>query len=217
MQAAVLAGLEEIPIDAIECDDATAVKLSHIENSRRRSLNALDEAEEIMYLLCLTLEKDRDEVKRLLYQFKNAAEGNASIDPQVQATVIAVFEEVASEISVSAFAASRLPLLELPLDVMEAYRSNRINLSAAILLGRVDDEDLRGQLIEEVANGLSVIQLKSRLRPKEARSVSGGLDKLRAQVEKIVPEKLSEGEKEEVRDRLLALQGVLKKKLKEIL
>jgi ParB family chromosome partitioning protein len=59
LDAANAAGLIEIAVDIVETDDVTAVKLSRAENVRRRNLNELDDTEEILYLLMLTLKKNR--------------------------------------------------------------------------------------------------------------------------------------------------------------
>lgn len=66
LDAAIATGLTEIPADIAEVDDITAVKLSRVENVRRRNLNVIDDTEELLYLLTLVLQQSREQVKKLL-------------------------------------------------------------------------------------------------------------------------------------------------------
>lgn len=220
LHAGIKAGLTEIPVDIVETDDITAVKLSRVENARRRSLNALDDTEELLYLLMVTLERSREETKKLLYRFKNAAEGNSSIDLQISETIQSVFDEVAPELGVKSFISSRLPLLELPEDVLEAYSSGQLEYTKAIELGRVEDKTIRQTLLREtMEEGLSLSALKARIRPTSTRTVIDKMEKLRAQIEGINQKsicKLSTDQRIQLKQTITGLETLLQQKLREL-
>jgi ParB family chromosome partitioning protein len=59
----------------------------------------------------------------------------------------------------------RLPLLNLPEDVLSALRSGRIEYTKAKAIASVKDEELRQQLLEDaIANSLSLSQIKEKVR-----------------------------------------------------
>jgi ParB family chromosome partitioning protein len=220
LDAAIAAGLTEIPVDIVETDDVTAVKLSRVENARRRNMNALDDTEELLYLLTLTLSKSRTETKKLLYQYKNASEGNSSIDPQIRETIEILFEEVAPELEVMTFVSSRLPLLELPTDVLQVYNTGQLAYTKAIELGRVEDERLRQALLQEtIEQGLSLSALKARIRPTSPRTALDRMNKLRQPIEAMNQKsisKLSLEQRKQLKQTIEELSTLLEQKLKDL-
>ncbi len=221
LDAALAAGLTEIAADIAEVDDITAVKLSRVENVRRRNLNALDDTEELIYLLTLTLNKSREETKKLLYRYKNAVEGNSSINPQTKEVIESLFKEVAPEIEITTFVSSRLPLLDLATNVIEAYNKGLLEYTKALELGRIGDSVLREQLLQEtIEQGLSLSALKARIRPTvSTRTIIDKMDKLQGQVEGISKKtvsKLSLTQRNELKQKLTNLEVLLKQKLVEL-
>ncbi len=221
LDAALAAGLTEIAADIAEVDDITAVKLSRVENARRRNLNALDDTEELIYLLTLTLKISREETKKLLYRYKNAAEGNSSVSSQTKEAIESLFEEVAPELEITTFVSSRLPLLDLPANVIEAYSQGLLEYTKALELGRIEDEILRQQLLQEtIEQGLSLSALKARIRPTaSARTIIDKMDKMQGQVESInqkTVRKLSITQRNQLKQKLSSLEVLLKQKLAEI-
>ncbi len=221
LDAALAVGLTDIAADIAEVDDITAVKLSRVENARRRNLNALDDTEELIYLLTLTLKKSREETKKLLYRYKNATEGNSSVSSQVKEAIESLFKEVAPELEITTFVSSRLPLLDLPVNVVEAYSKGLLEYTKALELGRVEDEVLREQLLQEtIEQGLSLSALKARIRPTaSSRTIIDKMDKLKEQVEGISQKtvrKLSSSQRSQLRQKLTSLEILLKQKLTEL-
>jgi len=220
LEAGIAAGLAEIPVDIVETDDLTAVKLSRVENARRRNLNALDDTEELLYLLALTLGKSREETKKMMYRFKNAAEGNSSIDSQTKEKIETVFHEVAPDLNVMTFVSSRLPLLELPENVLEAYIAGQLEYTKAVELGRIEDESVRQILLQEtIEQGLSLSALKARIRPKSPPTTIDRIEKFRGQIESINRKaflKLPLAQRQELKQTIKELEGLLKQKLKEL-
>ncbi|PZD70469.1 putative chromosome-partitioning protein ParB [Acaryochloris thomasi RCC1774] len=217
LDAATAAGLTEIKVDIAEVDDVTAVKLSRVENTRRRSLNALDDTEELLYLLTLVLGKTKKETIRSLYRYKNAAEGKAKIDQGIKSLIESTFIEAAPELGVKTFVTSRLPLLELPTEVLAAYNSGKIEYTKAIFLGRIEDPKLRASLLHEaVSNKLSLAALKKKAKPTVQTNAVDSITKLHSRIDSIGSKqisKLSKRQKTKFKKSILELE----KKLQDIL
>ncbi|MTJ15761.1 MULTISPECIES: AAA family ATPase [unclassified Dolichospermum] len=63
------------------------------------------------------------------------------------------------------FVSNRLPLLKLPIDILEALRSGKIEYTKANAIARVKNEQLRQSLLAEaIASRLSLTQIKERIR-----------------------------------------------------
>lgn len=220
LDAAIAAGYTDIPADIIEVDDITAVKLSRVENARRKDLNALDDTEELLYLLTLTLGKDRTETIECLYRYKNASEGKSSISAEVRAVIEAVFEEVAPDISLPTFITSRLPLLKLPEDILQAYNAGQIEYTKAMVLSRVQDDLTRQELLREVVEqGLSLSALKAKIIPASGKNVMDRVNKIERQIDGLTAKsiaELSSEQRDRLKESLLVLKASLQKKLKEL-
>ena len=205
LEAAIDAGLKNIKVDIVETDDITAVKLSRIENARRRNLNELDDTKELLYLLSLTLEVSESEVVKLLYQMKNAAEGKATplLAKQEQA-IHSIFTEVAPDISWQSFISVRLRLLNLPEDVLAVYNTGQLAYTKALAIAQIEDENLREQLLElTIQEQWTVETLKHQIKTLQANPqqelapeskshpVINRLEKIETQIQAITPQKMS--------------------------
>jgi ParB family transcriptional regulator, chromosome partitioning protein len=220
LDAAIEAGYTAISADIADVDDITAVKLSRVENARRKDLNALDDTEELLYLLMLTLRKNRDETIECLYRYKNASEGKSSIADRDREAIEAVFKEVAPDISLLTFITSRLPLLKLPENILQAYNAGRLEYTKAMVLSRVEDELIREELLEEVVEqGLSLSALKAKIAPTSGRTVIDRVNKIERQIDGLNSKSiadLSAEQRERLKTSLLGLKVSLQKKLKEL-
>lgn len=233
LDAAIDAGLDTIKADIIETDDITAVKLSRIENVRRRNLNELDDTKELLYLLSLTLDRNEAEVVKLLYQMKNAAEGKAEpISAELEQAIHAVFTEVAPDISWQSFVSVRLRLLNLPKDVLSIYNSGQLAYTKALAIAQVEDEDQREQLLSlTVEEEWSVETLKNQIKqlqanPKQKLSsqnkshpVVSRLGKMEHQIQALTPQKvgkLSQGQREDLLIAINRMEQLLQAKKLEL-
>ncbi|WP_017720797.1 ParB/RepB/Spo0J family partition protein [Kamptonema formosum] len=67
------------------------------------------------------------------------------------------------------FIVTRLRLLKLPEDILEALRRGRIEYTKAKAIARIKDDEFRGELLEEaIAKPLSLSQIKERIRQHQA-------------------------------------------------
>ena len=80
-----------------------------------------------------------------------------------QQLIEAVFTTV-GRLSIESFRTHRIPLLNLPEDILEALRSGQIEYTKAKAIAAVKDEELRKQLLEEaIALSLSLSQIKEKV------------------------------------------------------
>jgi len=110
------------------------------------------------------------------------------------------------------FVQHRLPLLRLPEDLKAALEEGAIPYTAALELKKVKDEALRKALLEEVKAGLSLRDLKARVREALKREKAPkpwhrevGERLMRLDLEALPPEKRAEVE--ELLERLERVLG----------
>jgi len=165
-RAAKMAGLEAVPAIVLEVDEKAAQAIALMENLQREDLNPYEETVAVLDLLALELGKGREEAVRLLQQMRHAKRGNIAHNvvgsPEAQ-KVEEVFR-LLGRMSWESFVQHRLPLLNLPEDLKAALEEGAIPYTAALELKKVKDEALRKALLEEVRAGLSLRDLKTRVR-----------------------------------------------------
>ena len=165
-RAAKLAGLEAVPAIVLEVDEKTAQAIALMENLQREDLNPYEETLGVLDLLSLELGRSREEVVSLLYRMRNEAKGkvtqNALGNPEAE-RVEKLFQAL-GRLTWESFVQTRLPLLTLSEDLKEALEDGSIPYTAALELKKVKDEALRRELLEEVKEGLSLRDLKARIR-----------------------------------------------------
>jgi ParB family chromosome partitioning protein len=165
-RAAKEAGLDAVPVTIRDLSDEESLQLALVENLQREDLNPLEEAEGILQLLGIRLEISPDDVPALLYRMRNEAIGNVNQNVLIssEATIVqAVFSELAT-ITWESFATTRLPLLHLPQEVIDALRSGKLAYTKAQVIARVKDPEQRSELLEAtVSQGLSLTQVKEQI------------------------------------------------------
>ena len=166
-RAALQVGLKEIPIVIRKLNDREALQLSLVENLIREDLNPIEETEGILQLLSLRLNQDTDNVVSLLYRMQNEAKGKVTqnvLGSDDSEAIEAVFDALGM-ISWESFVSSRLPLLKLPEDVLEALRKGEIEYTKATAIARVKDLAQRTALLEAtIVDNLSLTQINERIK-----------------------------------------------------
>jgi len=165
-RAAQEVGLTSIPVVIRELSDEEALQLALVENLQREDLNPLEETEGILQLLSLRLKIPLTDVPPFLYRMRNEAIGsvnqNVLINEEAQAVQV-VFAELGT-VSWESFATARLPLLRLPIEIMEALRGGKIAYTKAQVIARVKDDVQRQQLLEQaIAEDFSLNQIKEQI------------------------------------------------------
>ena len=165
-RAARMAGLAEVPVRVLDVGEREARLLALLENLQREDLNPYEETLGVLDLLSEELGKTREEVVALLHRMRDEARGrvphNVVGSPEAQ-RVEEVFRAL-GRMSWESFVQHRLPLLSLPGDLRAALEAGALPYTAALELKKVKDPEARARLLEEAKRGLSLRELKARVR-----------------------------------------------------
>src|SRR5215208_3630012 len=172
-RAARDAGLAEVPVVVRKMGDEEAVQYALLENLQREDLNPVEETEGILRLLALGLEKDIEDVISLLYKMQNSLRHQARREGSIvthnvmgnpeEEVVLGIFEGLGI-MTWESFVNNRLPLLNLPTDILEALRSGRMAYTKARIIARLKDEKERKAVLQEaIAQDLSLSVIRSRV------------------------------------------------------
>jgi len=174
-RAATMAGLTEVPIVAKAMDDTITYQVRLVENLQREDLNTLEETEGILELLALRLAISVDETVKLLQKMENEAKGKITRNVTGNSQTLLI-EEVFTALGSmrwDSFVRNRLPLLNLPPDVLEVVRSGRLEYTKARAIARVKDQEIRIELVETAIDyNLSLSEIKQKVKEIEQQSES---------------------------------------------
>lgn len=173
-RAARDAGLTEVPVVVRKMGDEEAVQYALLENLQREDLNPVEETEGILRLLTLGLKKDVEDVASLLYRMQNSLRHQARREGSIvthnvmgnseEEVVLGIFDGLGT-MTWESFVNNRLPLLNLPDDILKALRSGRIAYTKARAIARLKDKEEREAMLREtIAQDLSLAALRSRVR-----------------------------------------------------
>ena len=166
-RAAQKAGLTEIPVVVRELTDEEALQLSLIENLQREDLNPVEETEAILQLLATQLSSSAEEARALLYRMQNEVKGKVTqnvLGSQEGELVKTMFDSLGL-MSWESFVSSRLPLLNLPDEVIEALRQGQIEYTKAQAIARLKDTQARQALLfKAIQENLSLKEILERIR-----------------------------------------------------
>src|SRR4028118_428925 len=167
LRAAREAGLTEVPIVSRVLDDKQAFQIALMENLQREDLNPVEETEAVLELLALVLEIDTREVVSVLHQSYNAKQRGIELNQNVLIQLEKIESLLASigRFNAGTFRSTRLPLLNLPSDVLGALRKGEIEYTKAMAIARVKNEKLRADLLSlAIAENLSLNEIKAHIK-----------------------------------------------------
>jgi ParB family transcriptional regulator, chromosome partitioning protein len=167
LRAAREVGLGEIPIVSHDLDDKQALQVALMENLQREDLNPVEETEAVLEILSLSLEIEPSEVVSILHQSFNAKQRGIELNQNVLIQLEQI-ETVLSQIgrfNAGTFRSSRLPLLNLPDDILSVLRRGEIEYTKAQIIARVKSEQQRSELLKiAIAENLSLSEIKTKIK-----------------------------------------------------
>lgn len=179
LRASQIAGLTEVPVVVHDIDDITTYQVRLVENLQREDLNPLEETEGILELLAIQMQITQEEVSSHLNRMRNVCDRYKQENSELRHNVMSqpqtqIIEELFASLgrmSWESFVKNRLPLLNLPQDVLEVLRSGQIEYTKAKAIARVEDEEIRKQLIEDAkVLNLSLSEIKRKIQDIEQQS-----------------------------------------------
>lgn len=167
LKAARRIGLETMPAVVRDLSDQDARLHALLDNALRHDLGPLEETESIITLVSTTLNEPEADVIRLLRNIgKNVRKVGNNVVPQKWETVLGIFSALGKNIG--SFRSHSLPMLDWPLDVKDAVRSQQIAVSKGRIIARVEDENERKQMLNQaIEEGMTVEQIKRIRREKD--------------------------------------------------
>ncbi|MEP0958510.1 ParB/RepB/Spo0J family partition protein [Microcoleus sp. FACHB-1515] len=174
LRAAQEVGLTQIPIVSREFSDQQALQVALIENLQRDDLNPIEETEAVLELLALALDTNIDEVKSIIYQAANSKNRGQELKENVSLQLEKI-ESCLAELgrfNLESLRSSRLPLLNLPSNILDTLREGKLEYTKARSIARVKNEQHRDELLEEaIDQSLSLNEIKVRI--KESKPDAG--------------------------------------------
>jgi ParB family chromosome partitioning protein len=175
-RASQILELAEVPVVIRSLSDEDALEIALIENFARSAFTDLEETDGVLRLLAVKLKISPPEVPPLLHHIQNQQRGRAAANNVIGNDVIDVVQEVLTtlgNIKLDSFISNRLPLLNLPTDILEVLRQGKLETSKAKAIARVQNESIRMQLLEDaLAYNLSLSEIKRKVQEIEQQSRS---------------------------------------------
>jgi len=165
LRAAREAGLSDVPIVVHELDDRQALQVALLENLQREDLNPIEETDAVLDLLMLALDAEKEAVISLFYQAHRNKHRGQELGQNVLSQLKIVQEVIdgIGRFTLDSFRSSRLPLLNLPDDVLDLLRQGQLEYTKAQAIARVKDELQRTELLQQaMARNLSLSEIKDR-------------------------------------------------------
>jgi ParB family chromosome partitioning protein len=162
-RAAISVGLEKVPVIIRELADEEALQLAILENLQREDLNPIEETEGLLQLLALKVNETPESVIALLNQAAHPE--RHSVDNVIHSQKWQLVKEVFTTVgkfSPESFRTNRLPLLNLPSEVLDALRQGHIAYTKARAIAQVKNEAQRQALLKSaIEENLSLVQIKA--------------------------------------------------------
>ncbi|NJM99843.1 MAG: ParB/RepB/Spo0J family partition protein [Phormidesmis sp. RL_2_1] len=171
-RAAKATEMETIPVIIKKMSDDDATEIAILENLQRQDLNPIEETEAILDLISKRLSQSQATVISLLNRASHA--GLKSADNVIHTSEWKIIEsvfEIVGRFTPESFRSNRLPLLKLPIDVLEELRTGSIQYTKAREVAKIQDSEARQSLLREViASNMPLREIRDHI--KESKSTA---------------------------------------------
>ncbi|PZV05278.1 MAG: chromosome partitioning protein ParB, partial [Leptolyngbya sp.] len=163
-RAAQAVGLTEVPVVIRDLTSQEVIQVALLENLQREDLNPVEETEAILQLLCINLKCSCEEVISLLNQVAHIKKQGGELTNNVireQWEIVERLFNVVGRLTPDSFRSNRLPLLNLPDNILESLRQGKVEYTKARAIAQLKDENERHKLLEKVVEEeLSVREIR---------------------------------------------------------
>jgi ParB family chromosome partitioning protein len=167
-------GWKEIPAIILkDISDEQSMLIMLSENIQRENLNVYDQTVGIMEYIGLAFNLNFEEVKKLLYHFRNVDSKTIASDPEkseVQRERMESITQKLGNISVASLI-NRLKVFSLKEIILDALKEGKVSYTAATELNKIADMQKIKNFIEALASGQSSIKdIKAYLKEQKKKS-----------------------------------------------
>lgn len=168
-RAAKELNLPEVPVVIHTLNDKEAIQVALIENLQREDLNPIEETQGILNLLSIELDSSLEETKSLLSRMKHIADDPGHNVMPSEASIIQTIFASLGKGTWESYVKNKLPLLNLPEDLLEALEKGSIEYTKAQAIARIKDAEQRSSLLKKaVSENLSLNQIKEQIAKLKA-------------------------------------------------
>lgn len=159
-RAAQALSLGTIPVAVKELSDTEVLEVALIENLQREDLNPIEEVEGILQLLSIKLDATENEVISLLNRMVNEQQGKVTSNVTGNEQIKNILESLGVTNWLS-FSTNKLPLLNLPSNVLDVLRDGKLEYTKAKAISKLKNEDQRQRLLDKsISEKLSLSQIR---------------------------------------------------------
>jgi ParB family chromosome partitioning protein len=163
LKACEIAGIKNIAVNIIECDDTVATRIRLVENLQREDLNIYEETIAILELLAILLNFDTEEVVSTLYRMMDEDKGKVPhnvMGGEESITIQKLFSKL-GKITWQSFVSNRLPVLKLKDDIKEALSKGDLEYTKALAISKIKDDLKRTEVLKQaIEEKLSLSKIK---------------------------------------------------------
>ncbi len=167
-RAAQRLNLDKVPVVIRQLNDEDALEISLIENFARSGLTNLEEADGVLRLLSKKLKISVADVPPLLHRIQNQLRNRLSTNNVIGEDTIQIVQSVLASlgnIKLDSFISNRLPLLNLPDEILTVLRKGKLDPSKAKAIAKVEDQEYRKELLNKaITNDLSLSEIKKQIK-----------------------------------------------------
>ena len=151
-RAAIDAGLSKVPVTIHSLNEQQSREVALLENLQREDLNPIDETEGMLSLLCEALDLSSEEIIQIMNRAANAKRRDQPLTNNVirQIDCIDDLFLTVGRTTRESFRTNRLPILNLPDDLLAVLRTGKLEYTKAKIIAKVKDLAYRKQLVQYV-------------------------------------------------------------------